>query len=242
MFSLNLIMSKHKDQSTLREILQSNWPWLLKKCLCNERQAKQKCKGHYKIKGNLKVITNAICYNSSMWQPTKLEKCVWIVYLCQLPNYCLLALTALLTLIWDTGAGSCAWTVNSFLLPAGVKWGFISRGLRGAYKQRGFPALFWFWLISPSSCTTGVSWSARNLQPSARFYPETVHAPVNLHQGSLLLGHLLNTAALFYNALPCFAGEQLLPQLTIMWVRSRIPTGCEYPLHLLFLHASDQDL
>lgn len=174
MFSLNLIMSKHKDQSTLREILQSNWPWLLKKCLCNERQAKQKCKGHYKIKGNLKVITNAICYNSSMWQPIKLEKCVWIVYLCQLPNYCLLALTALLTLIWDTGAGSCAWTVNSFLLPAGVKWGFISRGLRGAYKQRGFPALFWFWLISPSSCTTGVSWSARNLQPSARFYPETL--------------------------------------------------------------------
>ena len=70
----------------------------------------------------------------------------------------------------------------------------------------------------------------------------SVHAPVNLHQGSLLLGHLLNTAALFYNALPCFAGEQLLPQLTIMWVRSRIPTGCEYPLHLLFLHASDQDL
>lgn len=97
------------------------------------------------------------------------EVCVWTVYLCQFPNYCLLALIALLTLIWDTGAGSCAWTVNSFLLPAGVKWGFISRGLRGAYKQRGFPALFWFWLISPLSCTTDVGWSARNLQPSARF-------------------------------------------------------------------------
>ena len=81
-FSLNLIMSKHKDQSTLREILQSNWPWLLKKCLCNERQTKQKCKGHYTIKGNLKVITNAMCYNSSMWQPTKSEKCVCGLYIC----------------------------------------------------------------------------------------------------------------------------------------------------------------
>ena len=85
-FYLNLVLSKHKDQSTLREILQSNWPWLLKKCLCNERQTKQKCKGHYKIKGNLKVITNAMCYNWIMWQPTKSEKSVcglhiWASYL-----------------------------------------------------------------------------------------------------------------------------------------------------------------
>lgn len=37
-FYLNVIMSKQKDKSTLREILQSNWPRLFKKCLRNERQ------------------------------------------------------------------------------------------------------------------------------------------------------------------------------------------------------------
>lgn len=167
------------------------------------------------------------------------EVCVCIVYLCQLPNYCLLVLTALLTLIWDTGVGYCGWTVNS-ILPAGVKWGFISRGLRGAYKQGGFSALFWFSLISPSSSTTAVGWSA---SPQPGSPPRnSIHTPVNLHQGSLLLGHALNTATLFHNALPCFAGEQLLPQLTLMWVCSCISTGSEYPLRLLFLHASEQGL
>lgn len=119
------------------------------------------------------------------------------------------------------------------------KWGFISRGLRRGLQARGIISLVLvltnFSLPRLTPCHWSMSSSARFLHPR-----NSIHTPVNLHQGSLLLGHALNTATLFHNALPWLCRNSLLPQLTLYVGMFCISTGSEYPCALLFLHASEQ--